>query len=167
MGARVSVDFSGLSDVRKRMRDALVEEQTNRLLAYAPRLLQEAYENREFKNQTLNLKDSYVWALYYQGAYINCGFLTSSKEANKPSHYANAIVEGRERAIALLSRYVSDVSGWEIILCAAVPYAETLENGGDDYEKKSRTFRVISYAFDVIRKDFSGAGKSYKMLRNV
>ena len=46
MGAKVSIDFSGLDEVRKKLFDASADVQTERLLAYAPLLLKTAM-NRE------------------------------------------------------------------------------------------------------------------------
>ena len=167
MGAKVSIDFSGLDEVRKKLFDASADVQTERLLAYAPLLLKTAYESRVFKNQTMNLKDSYLWAVYYRGELKGSGFLTPMAEATKRAEYAGEKVDGRELANTFLSRYVSDVSGWEVVLLAAAPYGRTLEEGGDSWESKRQRFEVLTYAFDMVRKDFSGANRSYRMLYNV
>ena len=53
----------------------MAEEQTARLLEYAPKMLNLAYSERTFQNDTFNLADSYVWVVYYNGIPQGSGYL--------------------------------------------------------------------------------------------
>lgn len=83
MAIKVKVDLSGLKRVRQELFDRLAGEQTQRLIAYAPELLKKAYSESGFTDQTYNLADSYIWAVFYQGNLQGSGYLYPYQMATK------------------------------------------------------------------------------------
>ena len=137
-------DFKGLyGRFAQKYEKQAIEVQTKMLLNYAPQALQEAYDSATFSNRTINLKDSYAWAVYYKGVRKGKGFL-SNKEATKTSVFHGEKVNGRQLANQFISKYVSNVTnGWELVMVAAAPYSVCLEGEG---------FIVLSAAFDSVNK---------------
>jgi hypothetical protein len=151
MGIRVKVSFAGLADAKKRLFAKLAEEQTHRLIEYAPLLLKKAYKQSLFTNRTYNLADSYVWAVYYNGVLKDSGYLYVSKVAEEPSFYHGDEVNGRAMAEAFVNSYTPQTyMGWDLVLAATTPYAKWLEKWN---------FYVLSSIYDEIVEDFGGKAK--------
>lgn len=152
---RTKIDSSGLNKKMKQVFVGAVDDITKLCCDYAADKLQEAYDNRTFQNDTYNLKDSYVWAVYYNGVMQKHGFLGMA-EATEPQEYKPfQMVIGRDDAESFLAYYTPRISkGWEIVLGAVAPYAEDLELGAG---RRQSEFIVMSYIFDEITRDFGSA----------
>lgn len=151
MGVKVKVAFDGLDEIRKKLFSQLAEEQTHRLIEYAPRLLKKAYSESLFTNQTYNLADSYVWAVYYNGVLKDSGYMYAAEVASEPSFYHGDEVHGRALAASFVNKYVPQTyMGWDLVLAAAAPYAYNLEKWH---------FYVLSSIYDEIVSDFAGKAK--------
>lgn len=147
--------------VRREIFDRMAELQTERLCEYAPEMLEKAYKKRDFLNDTYNLADSYVWAVYYKGKLKDSGFLWDTPEATKPAKYHGQDVEGRQLADEFVSGYTPQtLSGWDMVLAANTPYAPILEKGNTG--NPARKFMVISAVYDDIVEDFGTSAKITK-----
>lgn len=139
--------------VRRKIFNRMAELQTERLCEYAPEALSKAYEQRSFQNDTMNLADSYVWAVYYKGVLKKSGYLWDSVTATTPSKYHGEDVNGRQLADEFVEKYTpqSDAT-WEMVIAATTPYAPVLEKGNTGNPKQR--FMVISTVYDDIVEDF-------------
>lgn len=155
MAIKVKVDLSGLKRVRQELFDRLAGEQTQRLIAYAPELLKKAYSESGFTDQTYNLADSYIWAVFYQGNLKGSGYLYPYQMATKNSKYHSKLIDGRKLADEFLANYTpATYIGWDLVLAATVPYAPILEGGNTGNPR--RRFEVLSTIYDDIKEDFAG-----------
>lgn len=155
MDGQVKFDLSGLKEIREQLFANAVEDQTKRLLEYAPLILKKAYNEKTFKNDKWNLADSYVWVVYYDGDVMGSGYLWNSKVATSESVFHKKKIDGRKLADKFVNNYYSDVSnGWEVVWAATAPYSTYLENG-----TRGKRFYVISSIVDDIAYDFNGMAK--------
>lgn len=159
--AKVSI-ASNWTRVRKELFDSLAEEQTKRLISYAKEALQEAYQNRSFNNDTYNLFDSYVWAVYYNGVLKEYGGLSQSEKAQGPTDFEGQGIYGKQEAERFVNSYSPKTNkGWDMVIAATVPYAYKLEAGERGIPR--RRFVVISTIYDDLVQDFAGHGKITKI----
>lgn len=86
--------------------------------------LEYAQTNHEFKNQTMNLEDSYGAAIYYNGSIIEKTL--SSQEATKPKAYKGKVYYGHELAEKFLNDYQAG-SGYSLVVVAGAFYAAWVE----------------------------------------
>lgn len=148
--------------VRKELFDNLAEEQTKRLIAYAKEALQQAYNQRGFKNDTFNLLDSYVWAVYYKGSLKDYGGLTDTQLAQEPADFEGQGIYGKDEAQRFVNAYSPKTAkGWDMVIAATVPYAYKLE--AEERGIPRRKFEVISTVYDDLVQDFAGYGKVTKI----
>lgn len=159
MKGTFSIDVSALSEVRQGMLSAFSERHTRKLVEYAPLILKNAYNRRNFSNKTWNLADSYVWAVYYRGEVKGSGYLWNGRAASADSvlHEYSATkrvpVNGRKLAEEFVASYVSTFQGgWEMVWAAVAPYARILQNGWVSGGRKHQ-FDVVSSIVDETRKD--------------
>ena len=104
-------------------------------------MLQRAYDEKTFNNETYNLADSYAWALYYNGLLVNYGFLTTTERATEEKHglRGRSVVED-----FIKSEYNSTLKeGYELIFVAAIFYGKYLERPDLNFHRQ-----VISYIWD-------------------
>lgn len=158
--AKLKIDFN-LETVRKNLFAELVEEQTLRLIEYAPQILRKAYAESTFRDDTFNLADSYVWAVYYNGKLEGKGYLWKGDKADRPAKYHGIDVYGRQLATAFANLYKPQIlKGWDLVVAATTPYAPILEAGSGSPRKR---FEVISTVYDDLVQDFAGRGKVTKL----
>lgn len=154
-------DFTGLKNrFAKEYKQKAIDVQTNMLLAYAPKELKKAYEGRTFKNDTMNLADSYVWVVYYNGVVKGSGYLWVGRTAQTDSKFHGTKINGRRLAQEFISRYVPNGTNcWEMVFAATAPYSTYLESGAN-----GRKFYVLTSIFDEINTDFKGKAQLSKII---
>lgn len=147
--------------VRREIFDRMAELQTERLCEYAPTILKKAYARKDFIDDTYNLADSYIWAVYYKRKLADSGYLWDTPSATKPAKYHGQDVKGRELADEFISGYTPQSNAvWEMVLAANTPYAPILEKGNTG--NPVRKFMVISAVYDDIVEDFGTSAKITK-----
>lgn len=151
----VKVDKSNLRQNAKKSYELFCEQQTQTLIAYAPKKLEQAFLERTFKTDTGNLSDSYVWAVWFRGALKGHGFLGGKKAIVNSRSGLRQNIDGRQDAESFIAYYPAKKTGWEMILAAVVEYGHYLEAGKGGIKKQ---YIVISSIFDDIVRDFSGKG---------
>lgn len=155
MAIKVKVDLSGLKRVRQELFDRLAGEQTQRLIAYAPELLKKAYSESGFTDQTYNLADSYIWAVFYQGNLKGSGYLYPYQMATKNSKYHGKLTDGRKLADEFLANYTpATYIGWDLVLAATVPYAPILKE--EILEIQDEGLRCYQPYMTILRKILQG-----------
>lgn len=150
--------------LRKRVYDPIAAEQTNRLIEYAQRELDEIVLSREFDDRTRNLADSYLWCVYFKGK--RKGFGTyGRKRAREKSllhEYSPDIsvpVDGRKLAREFAAAYSpEETKGWEIVFAACAPYSAYLE-AGFTFHGKRYQFDVMVQRYDHIKRALSPLGR--------
>jgi len=155
MSGLVKIDISGLGNVKKKLFSKIAEEQTARLVEYAPLMLSKAYNQRTFHNDTWNLSDSYVWVVYYKGEIKGSGYLWNSRSATNDVRYHHTKINGRKLAEEFISTYTPKTfNGWEVVWAATAPYSTYLESG-----VRGKKFKVMSSIYDEIVSDFKNKAK--------
>lgn len=153
--------------IAAKIKKALVEEQTKRLIIYADNELRKMVESHEFWNKTYNLEDSYVWAVFYNGKKEKHGFY-SNKVANKTSilhewgsKEKQKTVNGRKAARDFVNGYTPSIlKGWEVVWAACAPYGAYLEAGFTIKKSgKYLQFDVIAQRFDYIKRELEPQAK--------
>lgn len=103
------------------------------LIAEGRRLVDEAYEQKNFIDRTYNLADSYGSCLYVDGKeYPNSRYyLHRIGKADTPYKYAGEEIKGREAVESFFNNFDKSQSKGKILLVivAAAPYARVLESG--------------------------------------
>jgi hypothetical protein len=129
------------------------------------RAIKEAYATREFRNRSFNLKDSYGSAVYVDGKLIkrtirylgpedatnalSVGWIWDKPRSLPDFRGARRLtgdeiqMTGREEVMDFFSHYVPSGKGIELVIVAAMWYANVLEKGGANLRRK---WRVISGA---------------------
>lgn len=154
---------------QQRVMKHVVDEQTARLVAYAKDELVKMVATKQLGNDTKNLQDSIVWAVYYNGKRVPNGFgFFGNKEATENSFlhaYSShpQAVNGRALARQFLNEYnPSTTKGWEIVWAVCAPYAAYWEGGHVNPPKSGRIryARVILQRYDHIRHALTAKTKT-------
>lgn len=157
----MATNFNGLRNrFAKVYKQKAIDVQTQMIINYAPKALNKAYQDRTFRNKTMNLADSYVWVVYYRGIPKKSGYLWGARAAQTDSVYHHTKVNGRKLAETFISSYAPISSnGWELVFAATAPYSTYLENG----TKRGRFF-VLTSIYDEITYDFKGKANVEKII---
>ena len=159
MATKTKVKFNKKALARQ-MYNNIADKQTERLIAFAESEIIRLVETRAFTNQTINLQDSYVWAVYYNGKKAKHGYYGNKMAKGKSilHEYSPSIsvdVNGRSLARKFVQIYKPDeTQGWEIVFAACAPYGAYLE-GGFMFHGKRYQFDVMSQRYDHINKTLS------------
>ena len=144
--AKVKVSISQ-SDMESMKRD-IIKEALPQILTeianFAEKELKVAFKDADFKkNKTQNLKDSYVYGVYYKRSLQRYGFLTTSPTATEVVRKTGTseYVRGRDEAEDFIrSHQPSSNEDFHIVFAAKIFYAAYLENG----TKRHKPYTVLS-----------------------
>lgn len=140
----------------------LQAEVLNRLEVEGKRIIQECVDERTYEHQTHNLYDSYGYGIYVNGSLTRFGYLSAAPLATqKPFEVGSEGDDyGRVEIRTFLAQEFAPSSiGIDMVIAAAMPYAEVLEEGNPTSNKRKK-FKVISMAFDKLKavsKQFKGS----------
>ena len=76
--AKATVDLSGLKSKSEKFIKYISTNTAEKLCLYAERLLEKAYNEKKFENDTYNLADSYFWVVFVDGVKDNITFTSAS-----------------------------------------------------------------------------------------
>ena len=130
-----------------RLLDALEKE--------GKRILAECEQERTYTHRTKNLYDSYGYGVYYNGKLQRKGFLSASETATETKKWYGVEISGREQIENFLMSEYKSPKGIELVIVAAMPYAEVLENASSGQPQK---YKVISMSYNKL-KDLSSQVK--------
>ena len=119
------------------------------------RILAECEQERTYTHQTQNLYDSYGYGVYYNGKLQRKGFLSASETATETKKWYGVEISGREQIENFLMSEYKSPKGIELVIVAAMPYAEVLENASSGQHQK---YKVISMSYNKL-KDLSNQVK--------
>jgi hypothetical protein len=75
----IKVDEKALAKAKKAILEKLNLVTLRELETYAKQMLRKAYLESEYShNETQNLRDSYIWAIYYKGQLKKHGFVDNT-----------------------------------------------------------------------------------------
>lgn len=153
----VTVDFEGLDKLTKQLWDDAIQDKTQTLIQYATQTLRNAYLESEFYDRTLNLKDSYVWGVYFEGRLIEHGFIGDEEATRKIRRTGDGeLISGRDEAEKFIKNYTPKlIDGWEVVFAATIYYGQYLEMG----TARNSQYVVISSIFDDLQRDFGNVDK--------
>ena len=154
------------------LKSAIIQQLISQLAEEGAAAIKQAYETRDWRNRTFNLHDSYGSAVYANGKllkwtvrYVGQEMVQPEKELsfgwfwNKgrsmPDYKGNrrlsgdeVTMKGREEVMDFFSQYTPKTKGIELVIAAAMFYANILENGGKNLSHK---FHVISQANGIMQ----------------
>lgn len=159
--ANISMQLTqAFTEAKKQILANLVQEQNDRLVEYAKQIISLAVQTKTFGNRTLNLVDSYVWALWYNNKLIDSGFYTPNAQATKKTKMFNGEkVDGRKLANKFIKKFKHNNTGWHLVIAATAPYGTYLENARPTGTK----FFVLSQVYDTVKSDLEGAFVEFKI----
>lgn len=141
------------SSVRKAYEQA-VKETVKEMEAEGRRILKECVEERDYQHQTKNLYDSYGYGIYREGRLVKSGFLGAARAKISKKWYGETI-QGRSEIQAFLQGEYKPGEGLELVIAAAMPYAEVLETGSGLHRK----YKVVSMSYDKLADICPSFGK--------
>ena len=119
------------------------------------RILAECEQERTYTHLTQNLYDSYGYGVYYNGKLQRKGFLSASETATETKDWYGVEISGRGQIENFLMSEYKAPKGIELVIVAAMPYAEVLENASSGQHQK---YKVISMSYNKL-KDLSSQVK--------
>ena len=150
--SNVTIELTELDELKK----AILEEASNgiikELAVYAKTTLYEAYQNSTYsKNQTKNLADSYVWAVYRDNVLQKKGYLYPTPKATEDiiQTKTKKRLRGRKEADEFLATYKPNLSGFVVVFAARMYYGAYLEKG----TRRNKQYVVLSSIMNEINKD--------------
>lgn len=101
-----------------------------RILAYlaseGKRIARSALESVEYKTDTGNLDDSFVWAVYNHGKLTDYG-TAQPQSANKAKKWYGKWYYGHDLAEDFARSFIPDKKGYALVVAAVMPYGEPVE----------------------------------------
>ena len=153
------------------LKSRIIQQLISQLTEEGAAAIKQAYETRDWRNRTFNLHDSYGSAVYVNGQllkrtvrYVGEELVKPEKERdmgwvwNKGRSMADyrgnrrlpgdaVMMRGREEVMDFFSQYTPKTKGIELVIAAAMFYANILEKGGGNLSHK---FHVISQANGIM-----------------
>lgn len=91
-----------------------------------PEIIQLIFEQRSWKDDTYNLRDSFGWGVYYKGKQVAKGYLEAVPKATEGDRKRGLM--GREQVDAFLNNYETQLyDDIELVFVAGMYYAGILE----------------------------------------
>lgn len=161
------------------MSKKLIDQLIDDLADEGSAAIQVAYRHRDFTNRTYNLHDSYGSAVFYNGRLVKRtvrylgpekytqGIYTGwtwTKSRSMPDfrgaryHKDDQIdMTGREEVMDFFSQYTPPRKGIQLVIVAAMWYANVLEQGGGNLRRKWRVISGARTKMDEIAKEYHGS----------
>lgn len=154
------------------LKNRIIQQLISQLTEEGAAAIKQAYETRDWRNRTFNLHDSYGSAVYVNGQllkrtvrYVGEELVQPEKERdmgwvwNKSRSMADyrgnrrlpgdaVMMRGREEVMDFFSQYTPKTKGIELVIAAAMFYANILESG----HKLKHKYHVISQANGIMNE---------------
>ena len=149
---KVTIEFTELDELKA----AIIKEATpdiiKDLVSYAKTTLLDAYNRSTYShNQSQNLADSYVWAVYKDNVLQKKGYIypTPKAKETKIETGTKRRVYGRKEADEFIRTYNPNLSGFIVVFAARMYYGAYLEKG----TRRNRQYVVLTGIWDEIKND--------------
>lgn len=126
------------------------------LSLHGRKLVENAYNTREFSNQTYNLHDSYGCAVYYNGILQSDSIYTMKSQADEPKHWYGKPIYGASEITDFFLEYRLNSKGFDLVVAAAMPYASILEHGEGSLTRKYRVITGIKGDMKNLAAKYNG-----------
>lgn len=100
----------------------------------------------DYEHRTKNLKDSYGWGVYVYGSLVAKGY--QNPEATEPRKWYGEDIYGNQAIADFLETKYKPHDGIDLVVVAAMPYGEVLQEGGGRVKRK---YEVIATARDEVK----------------
>lgn len=138
--SKISIKFDK-DEIRRRLLEDMRKD--------CERLVKEALNTSTYLNQTGNLASSYGAAVYENGVYLEETLATYDFSPTKTKKwYVRSNIGGQGEMRNYFRNYRPKGRGFQIVLVAAMPYAEVLEKGSAGLHQK---YKVISGAYSLLQ----------------
>lgn len=125
--------------------DAVINELADKGL----QLIEKAYNNRQWNNQTYNLHDSYCSCVYVNNQYVSesIRYLGEplANQYPKGKYSNNRTFKGRDWAMEAIKEYKPNDKGIHLVIFASIPYAGYVEISRNRYV----IYNVINDAMEL------------------
>lgn len=128
-------------------RNRAIEQLVRKLELEGNRILRECEAERDYTHRTNNLYDSYGYGIYVGGNLEKWRFLSSYAKALVPRDIDGEEVWGRQEIKNFLYEYYKPTKGIDMVVVAAMPYADDLEAGVG----VKHTYKVISMSYEKLK----------------
>jgi len=148
----VTIEFTGLDELKADILNAASKDIIKELSTYAKTTLLDAYNRSTYShNQSQNLADSYVWAVYKDNVLQKKGYLypTPKAKTTKIETGFKRRVYGRKEADEFIASYNPNMSGFVVIFAARMYYGAYLEKG----TRRNRQYVVLTGIWNEIQSD--------------
>lgn len=105
--------------------------------------------------RSLNLRDSYGWGVYVDGKLARKGY-TASSPGIKKKWYGEEIT-GYEAVVEYLESKYKPHPGIDLVVVAAMPYGEILQNAEGNVKKKYEVIAVARNEIKALSRKFKNA----------
>lgn len=134
------------------LKNRVIQQLISQLTEEGAAAIKQAYETRDWRNRTFNLHDSYGSAVYVNGQLLKStiryvGGELAEKEWSGKHKGRTIMMNGREEINNFFTQYTPKTNGVELIIVAAMFYANILEAGGGGIKRK---YHVISQANGIM-----------------
>lgn len=167
---------------KKSLKDTFVNQLIDELAEEGFAAINLAYRHRDFTNRTYNLHDSYGSAVYYNGKLIKrtVRYVGEEKNNNDTGYFMGTNwrwrhqkslpdfrgdrywkddpirMTGRTEVMDFFSEYTPPKKGLQLVVVAAMWYANVLEEGGGNLKRKYRVISGARSALDKIVAEIGG-----------
>lgn len=160
-----------------------VRQLVDELAEWGHKAIIRAYQKKDWHNRTYNLHDSYASAVYVDGKLQQRTIRFVGEEMSNPNsqfHHAGfysvrrhdkldpdrhgerygegdeMVTNGRDEAIAFLRQYVPNTSGVQLVVIAAMFYADILERGGGNLKRKYHVIADANSTLEQLARSLGG-----------
>lgn len=158
-----------------------VRQLVDELAEWGHKAIIRAYQKKDWHNRTYNLHDSYASAVYVEGrlqkrtirfvgdemsSFLHStgrdynvsrhDFLDPDRRGYRWGDGDEMLTNGRDEAIAFLRQYVPNTSGVQLVVIAAMFYADILERGGGNLKRKYHVIADANSTLEQLARSLGG-----------
>lgn len=158
-----------------------VRQLVDELAEWGHKAIIRAYQKKDWHNRTYNLHDSYASAVYVEGKlqqrtirfvgeemsglehdtgrdYIvkRHDLLDPDRKGTRWGNGDTIYTNGRDEAISFLRQYVPNTSGVQLVVIAAMFYADILERGGGNLKRKYHVIADANSTLEQLARSLGG-----------
>lgn len=160
-----------------------VRQLVDELAEWGHKAIIRAYQKKDWHNRTYNLHDSYASAVYVEGKlqqrtirFVGEEMHSHDTEFHEAGQYSvrrhdlldpdrqgdrygdgdTLYTNGRDEAISFLRQYVPNTSGVQLVVIAAMFYADILERGGGNLKRKYHVIADANSTLEQLARSLGG-----------
>lgn len=140
----------------KNIRDAYIREYGMYLAGKGKSLIETAYQNRDFKNRSYNMHDSYGSCVFYNGKELpNTRRYVGRKAIVGKTGRDGELILGRAEVDRYFDNYKTSFKGFEVVTAVAIFYGEILEKGLGTLKRKYKVISGMDSELQLLAKELN------------